>query len=103
MLFYQSEEQNREKMANTAPLGKNTLGDASRRAPDPLQRAQGPWWWESARFHLCLPKDIGTMCGKAVSPRRAHGPDGVQAGRLCVLRLVLAKWRYLVLPILRDG
>jgi len=20
------------------------------RAPDPLQRAQGPWWWESARF-----------------------------------------------------
>ena len=25
MLFYQSEEQNREKMANTAPLGENTL------------------------------------------------------------------------------
>jgi hypothetical protein len=28
------------------------------------------WWWDCrpwgrrARFHLCLPKDIGTMCGK---------------------------------------
>ena len=32
MLFYQSDEQNKEKMANTAPFGKSTLGDASRRA-----------------------------------------------------------------------
>ena len=22
----------------------------TQRAPDPLQRAQGPWWWDSARF-----------------------------------------------------
>ena len=32
-------------------------------ALDP-ERASGAGWWESPRFHLCLPKGIGTMCGK---------------------------------------
>jgi hypothetical protein len=31
-------------------------------------------------FTCASRKSIGTMCGKAVSPRQAHGPNGVQAG-----------------------
>jgi hypothetical protein len=44
MLFYQSEEQNREKMANTAPL--HGISDVH-----PISgKERRDTWWESARF-----------------------------------------------------
>jgi hypothetical protein len=54
----------------------------TQRAPDPLQSAQGPWWWESARFHLCLRLGAGRQflwlkpgSVKAAFSRPTHQPS----------------------------
>jgi hypothetical protein len=72
-----------ETPPNTAPLGKKTLRDAARRAPDPRQ-----------------PRYRATGAGE----RRGHG-GGTAAlrrarfsGSLHGLKLVPLKWRYLVPP-----
>ena len=66
--------------ANVMPPNK-----VSRKCTGIMQRI---YWRHAPRFHLCLPKSIGTMCGKAVSPRSAHGPNGVQARSFLGFKLV---------------
>ena len=66
IVFYKGTHFGRQKRANTA--SRTIIGIMH---PNPEEH-RGRWWDASrARFHLCLPKSIGTTCGKAVSPRPA--------------------------------